>query len=111
MFDSSITIIKTKSEKEKESELAEISSQKDIEIARIGKKDFVEMEKSIQETKLIQEIEKRRKEQNELEKNSALDIRQKDLETEVKILNLDKESEYARLEKQRLVIAFLSLTL
>ena len=37
--------IKTKSEKEKESELAEISSQKDIEIARIGKKDFVEMEK------------------------------------------------------------------
>ncbi len=27
--------------------------------------------------------------------------RQKDLETEVKILNLDKESEFARLEKQR----------
>ena len=52
---------------------------------------------------MIEEIEKRRKEQNELEKNSALDIRQKDLETEVKILNLDKESEYARLEKQRLV--------
>ncbi|WP_348661803.1 thermonuclease family protein, partial [Croceibacter atlanticus] len=28
---------------------------------------------------------------------------QKNLDTEVKILNLDKESEYARLEKQRLV--------
>ncbi|MDB0066809.1 AAA family ATPase, partial [Candidatus Pelagibacter sp.] len=42
-----------------------------------------------------------RKEQNELERNSAFEIRQKDLVTEVKILNLDKESEYARLEKQR----------
>ena len=52
---------------------------------------------------MIEEIEKRRKEQNELEKNAAYEIRQKDLETEVKILNLDKESEYARLEKQRLV--------
>ena len=32
-----------------------------------------------------------------------MDIRQKNLDTEIKILNLDKESEYARLEKQRLV--------
>ena len=61
---------------------------------------------------MIEEIEKRRKEQNELEKNAALDIRQKDLETEVKILNLDKESEYARLEKQRLVaVSYTHLTL
>ena len=34
----------------------------------------------------MKEIEKRRKEQNQLEKDAALDIRQKDLETEVKIL-------------------------
>ncbi len=50
---------------------------------------------------MIAEIEKRRKEQNDLEKNTAFEIRKKDLETEVKILNLDVESEYARLEKQR----------
>ena len=55
------------------------------------------------ETRLIEEIVKRRREQYELEKNAAYEIRQKDLETEVKILNLDKESEYARLEKQRQV--------
>ncbi len=34
---------------------------------------------------MIEEIEKRRKEQNELEKNAAFEIRQKDLDTEVKI--------------------------
>tara|TARA_B100001173_G_scaffold140368_1_gene121838 strand:- start:3263 stop:4324 length:1062 start_codon:yes stop_codon:yes gene_type:complete len=61
------------------------------------------LKENLTETRLIEEIEKRRKEQNELEKNSALEIRQKDLDTEVKILDLDKESEFARLEKQRLV--------
>ncbi|MEC7129275.1 MAG: hypothetical protein VXW42_03750, partial [Planctomycetota bacterium] len=32
-----------------------------------------------------------------LEQDAALDIRQKNLDTEIKILDLDKESEYARL--------------
>ena len=95
--------IKTKSEKEKESELAEISSQKDIEIARIGKKDFVEMEKSIQETKLIQEIEKRRKEQNEFRKQTDIEIKQRDVDTEKSILELERDVEFSRLEKQRSV--------
>ena len=95
--------VKTKSEKEKESELAEISSQKDIEIARIGKKDFVEMEKSIQETKLIQEIEKRRKEQNEFRKQTEIEIKQRDVDTEKSILELERDVEFSRLEKQRSV--------
>jgi len=95
--------IKTKSEKEKESELAEISSQKDIEIARIGKKDFVEMEKSIQETKLIQEIEKRRKDQNEFRKQTDIEIKQRDVDTEKSILELERDVEFSRLEKQRSV--------
>ena len=95
--------VKTKSEKEKESELAEISSQKDIEIARIGKKDFVEMEKSIQETKLIQEIEKRRKEQNEFRKQTDIEIKQRDVDTEKSILELERDVEFSRLEKQRSV--------
>ena len=63
----------------------------------------MKLKERLTETRLIEEIEKRRREQNELEQNAALDIRQKNLDTEVKILNLDKESEYARLEKQRLV--------
>ena len=95
--------VKQRSEKEREAEEAEISSQEQIEVAKISQNQVIEVEKKLTETRLIEEIEKRRKEQNELEKNAAFEIRQKDLETEVKILTLDKESEYARLEKQRLV--------
>jgi len=95
--------IKTRSEKERESELAEISSQKDIEIAKINKKDLIEMEKSLQETKLIQEIEKRRKEQNDFRQKTAIEIKQQDIETEKQILELERDVEFSRLEKQRLV--------
>ena len=96
-------IVKQRAEKEREAEEAEISSQEKIEVAKISQNQVIEVEKKLTETRLIEEIEKRRREQNELEKNAAYEIRQKDLETEVKILNLDKESEYARLEKQRQV--------
>ena len=92
-----------RAEKEREAEQAEISNQEQVEVAKISQNQVIEVEKKLTETRLIGEIEKRRKEQNELEKNAALDIRQKDLETEVKILNLDKESEFARLEKQKSV--------
>ncbi len=95
--------VKQRAEKEREAEEAEIRSQEQIEVAKISQNQVIEVEKKLTETRLIEEIEKRRKEQNELEKNAAYEIRQKDLDTEVKILNLDKESEYARLEKQRQV--------
>ena len=95
--------VKQRAEKDREAEEAEIRSQEQIEVAKISQNQVIEVERKLTETRLIEEIEKRRKEQNELEKNSSYEIRQKDLETEVKILNLDKESEYARLEKQRLV--------
>jgi len=95
--------VKQKAEKDREAEEAEITSQEQIEVAKISQNQVIEVERKLTETRLIGEIEKRRKEQNELEKNAALDIRQKDLDTEVKILKLDRESEYARLEKQRSV--------
>ena len=95
--------IKNKAEKEREAEEAEIASQEQIEVAKISQNQVIEVERKLTETRLVEEIEKRRREQNDLEKNAAYEIRQKDLETEVKILNLDKESEYARLEKQRQV--------
>jgi len=95
--------IKQRAEKEREAEEAEIRSQEEIEVSKISQNQVIEVERRLTETRLIEEIEKRRREQNELEQNAALDIRQKNLDTEVKILNLDKESEYARLEKQRLV--------
>ena len=95
--------IKQNAEKEREAEEAEIRSQEEIEVAKISQGQVIEVEKRLTETRLIEEIEKRRSEQNELEQNAALEIRQKNLDTEVRILDLDKESEYARLEKQRLV--------
>jgi len=95
--------IKQRAEREREAEEAEIRSQEEIEVAKISQNQVIEVERKLTETRLIEEIEKRRREQNELEQNAALEIRQKNLDTEVKILNLDKESEYARLEKQRLV--------
>jgi len=95
--------VKQKAEKDREAEEAEITSQEQIEVAKISQNQVIEVERKLTETRLIGEIEKRRKEQNELEKNAALDIRQKDLDTEVKILKLDRDSEYARLEKQRSV--------
>ena len=95
--------IKTRSTKERESELAEISSQQDIEIAKINKKDLIEMEKSLQETKLIQEIEKRRKEQNDSRQKTAIEIKQQDIEAEKQMLELERDVEFSRLEKQRLV--------
>ena len=94
---------KTRSTKERESELAEIASQQDIEIAKINKKDLIEMEKSLQETKLIQEIEKRRKEQNDFRQKTAIEIKQQDIETEKQMLELERDVEFSRLEKQRLV--------
>ena len=95
--------IKVKSDKTKESELAEIVSDQAIEIARINKKDLVEMEKSLQETKLIQEIEKRRKEQNDFRQKTSIEIKQQDIETEKTIHDLERDVEFSRLEKQRLV--------
>ena len=95
--------IKTRSTKERESELAEIASQQDIEIAKINKKDLIEMEKSLQETKLIQEIEKRRKEQNDFRQKTAIEIKQQDIETEKQMLELERDVEFSRLEKQRLI--------
>jgi len=95
--------LKQKAEKDREAEEAEITNQEQIEVAKISQNQVIEVERKLTETRLIGEIEKRRKEQNELEKNAALEIRQKDLDTEVKILKLDRDSEYARLEKQRSV--------
>ena len=55
------------------------------------------------ETKLIQEIEKRRKEQNEFRQKTSIEIKQQDIETEKTILDLERDVEFSRLEKQKLV--------
>jgi len=48
-------------------------------------------------TKLTQEIEQRRKERNDIERDTKIKIERKDLETEQQSLEIERDQEYARL--------------
>ncbi len=52
-------------------------------------------------TKLTQEIEERRKKRNDIEQETEVLVRRKNLEAEQESLQISRDSEYARLEQQR----------
>lgn len=52
-------------------------------------------------TKLTQEIERRRKERNDIERDTKIEIELKDLETHQKSLQIDRDNEYAQLERDQ----------
>ena len=52
-------------------------------------------------TRLTEEIETRKKKRNDIEQDTAIAIRAKNLEAEKRALMIEKESEYARLEQER----------
>ncbi len=52
-------------------------------------------------TQLTEMIESRRKMRNEIEQQTMVDIRNQNLESERRVLQIDRESEYARLEQER----------
>jgi len=52
-------------------------------------------------TRLTEQIEQRKKERNDVEQNTLIAIRNKNLEAEKLVLEIDRESEYARLSQQR----------
>lgn len=52
-------------------------------------------------TQLTEEIETRRRMRNEIEQRTLVDIRNQNLDTQRKVLEIDRESEYARLEQER----------
>ncbi|MEX0652500.1 MAG: flotillin domain-containing protein [Phycisphaeraceae bacterium] len=52
-------------------------------------------------TKLTEEIEARRKQRNDVERDTQVQIRMKDLEAEQKKLELDREEEYAKMMQAR----------
>lgn len=52
-------------------------------------------------TRLTEQIEQRKKERNEVEQNTLIAIRSKNLETEKLVLEIDRDGEYARLAQQR----------
>jgi uncharacterized membrane protein YqiK len=52
-------------------------------------------------TKLTQEIEERRKKRNDIEQDTAVQIRRKNLEAEQESLQIARDEEFARLEQER----------
>jgi len=52
-------------------------------------------------TRLTEQIEKRKKQRNDIEQDTMIQIRNKNLETERMALDIDRELEYARLEQER----------
>lgn len=52
-------------------------------------------------TQLTEEIERRKKLRNDIEQDTLIEIRNKNLETEKLSLTIDRDSEYARLEQER----------
>ena len=51
-------------------------------------------------TRLTEQIEKRKKERNDVEQNTLIEIRNKNLDTEKLILAIDRDGEYARLSQR-----------
>ena len=56
-------------------------------------------------TRLTEEIETRKRKRNEIEQDTAITIQRKTLETEQRRLELDRESEYARLQQRHDIAA------
>ena len=52
-------------------------------------------------TQLTEQIELRKKKRNDIEQDTAIQIRNKNLEAEKRALNIEKESEFSRLEQER----------
>ncbi len=52
-------------------------------------------------TQLTETIETRRRMRNEIEQRTLVDIRNQNLDTQRKVLEIDRETEYARLEQER----------
>ena len=52
-------------------------------------------------TQLTEQIEKRKKKRNDIEQDTAISIRNKNLEAEKMALEIDRESEYSRLAQER----------
>ena len=85
---------------EREAEEAQIRVDEEIEKARISQQQAIEVERSLREHKLTLEIEERRKTRNEVEQDTEIQILQKNLDAELKALEIARESEYARLKQQ-----------
>ena len=81
-------------------EEARIQSAEEVEKARIQQQDTIEVERSLREHELTLQIEERKKLRNDIERQTEIDIKEKNLEAEIKKLDIEKENEFARLQQQ-----------
>ena len=89
-----------KADQERISEKARIAAAEEVEKARISQQDTIEVERSLREHELTLQIEERKKLRNEAERQTEIDIKQKNLEAEIRALEIDKENEFARLAQE-----------
>ena len=94
-------ITKDRAARDQEARQAELQAEEEIEKARIFKEKAIEAEEALREARLTEEIEERRKHRNEVEKEVAIQIGQKDLEAEKRYLDIQKETEFLRNEQKR----------
>ena len=85
---------------ERLAEEARITSEEEVEKARIKQKDTIEVERSLREHELTLQIEERKKLRNEVERQTEIDIKEKNLEAEIRSLEIKKENEFARLKQE-----------
>jgi uncharacterized membrane protein YqiK len=77
----------------------------EIEKVRIRKEKALEAERSLRETTLTEEIETRRKHRNDVERETELAILAKNLEVELRALDIEREKAFARLQQQQEIAA------
>ena len=85
---------------ERLAEQARIQSEEEVEKARIQQQDTIEVERSLREHELTLQIEERKKLRNEVERQTEIDIKEKNLEAEIRTLEIKKENEFARLKQE-----------
>ena len=81
-------------------EQARIQAAEEVEKSRIQQQDTIEVERSLREHELTLQIEERKKLRNDIERQTEIDIKEKNLEAEIKKLDIEKENEFARLQQQ-----------
>ena len=81
-------------------EASRIKSHEEIEKARISQQDTIEVERSLREHELTMQVEERKKLRNEIERQTEIEIKQKNLETDIRSLEIDRENEFARLDQE-----------
>lgn len=90
-----------KANQERETEIARLRAIEDVEKTRISQEEAIEVELSLREHSLTEEIETRRKLRNDIEQETEFEIKRKNLEVEVKSLDIAKKSEFARLDQEK----------